>query len=128
MVSNQITDAPPSNGTIGRSTFERIFAGDMSAIAEHPGLASLQRAFPSMLAAFPDFTAEFKQQLVDGDRVAMHWIFRGTHKGELYGVPPTGKSVQFQNISISRVENGRIVAYNSEVGWLSVFREIGVIQ
>ncbi|MFN2601822.1 MAG: ester cyclase [Gemmatimonadaceae bacterium] len=127
MVSKEMADAGKSTGAIVRSTFERIFAGDMSVIVEHPGLASLQKAFPSMLAAFPDFSAEFKQQLIDGDRVAMHWIFRGTHKGELYGVPPTGKSVQFQNLSISRVENGRIVAYNSEVGWLAVFREIGVL-
>ena len=117
-----------STAEIARRTFESIFAGDYSVFDAHPGLAGLREHFPPMRVAFPDFRAELKQQLVDGDRVAMHWIFRGTHKGELYGVQPTGKSVQFQNISISRVENGRIVAYNSEVGWLSVFREIGVIQ
>jgi predicted ester cyclase len=57
----------------------------------------------------------------------MHWVFSGTHEGELYGVPPTGKKVSFQNISISRVEDGRIVQYNSEIGFLSVLMQLGVL-
>jgi SnoaL-like polyketide cyclase. len=40
---------------------------------------------------------------------------------------PTGKPVQFQNLSVSRVENGKIVQYNSEVGYLSVFMQLGVL-
>ena len=114
-------------GAVVRRTFEAIFAGDETPFAEHPGLASLQKVFPHIFVAFPDFRAEFKQQLVDGDRVAMHWIFRGTHNGDLFGIAPTGKPIQFQNLSISRVESGRIVQYNSEVGYLSVFMQLGVL-
>ncbi len=108
-----------------RSTFEAIFAGDYSVFASHPGLTALANTFPAMRTAFPDFSAELQQQLVDGDRVASHWLFRGTHLGDLYGIRPTGKKVQFQNVSISRVENGRIVQYNSEVGWLALLKQIG---
>ena len=119
------TAADPA--AIVRSAFQAIFAGDTSPFDSHPGLEALRLHFPALLTAFPDFTAELKQQLVDGDRVASHWVFRGTHRGDLYGIAPTGKSVQFQNLSICRVERGRIVQYNSEVGWLSVFRQIGAL-
>src|SRR5438105_4990633 len=118
-MSTQLSDVA-SSANVVRSTFEAIFRGDFSVFSEHPGLTALKEHFPPMLAAFPDFTAELKQQLIEGDRVAMHWIFRGTHRGELFGIPPTGKAVQFQNLGISRVEHGRIVQYNSEVGWLTV--------
>lgn len=116
-----------SPGVIVRNTFETIFTGDTKIFADHPGLGALQKIFPQVLKAFPDFSAEFKQQLVDGNRVAMHWMFRGTHNGELFGIAPTGKAVQFQNLSISTVENGRIVQYNSEVGFVAVFMQIGIL-
>lgn len=110
-----------------RATFGRVFAGDTAVFEAHPGLEALRLHFPAMLAAFPDFSAELIQQLVDGDRVASHWIFRGTHRGDLYGVAPTGKPVRFQNLGICRVDGDRIVQYNSEVGWLTVFRQIGAL-
>ena len=111
-----------------RGAFESIFAGDYSVFDRHPGLAALRQHFPPMRIAFPDFRAELKQQLVDGNRVAFQWIFRGTHNGPLLGVAPTGKTVEFQNVSISRVEDGRIVQYNSEVGWLALLNQLGVVQ
>jgi predicted ester cyclase len=33
-------------------------------------------------------------------------------------VAPTGKPVRFQNVSIARLSDGRVVQYNSETGWL----------
>lgn len=110
-----------------RAVFEAIFSGDLSPLDSHPGLDSLKHAFPSMLAAFPDFHAELKQQLVDGDRVALQWIFRGTHLGPFHGIPATGKPVEFQNLSISRVVDGRIVSYNSEIGALKLLTQIGAL-
>jgi predicted ester cyclase len=116
-----------SPAAVVRRTFEAIFAGDLAVIDEHPGLAALRVAFPSTRAAFPDFSAELVQQLADGDRVASHWVFRGTHRGDLYGLAPTGVPVQFQNLSICRVEGGRIVQYNSEIGFLSVLKQLGAL-
>lgn len=117
-----------STADTARRVFEAIFAGDYDVFDEHPGLTALREHFPPMRVAFPDFRAELKQAVVDGDRVAFQWTFRGTHTGPLLGIAPTGKTVQFQNVSISRVEYGRIVQYNSEVGWLTVFKQLGVLD
>lgn len=112
---------------IVRATFTAVFAGNTALLEEHPGLHQLRQALPALRVAFPDFSAELKQQLVDGDRVASQWVFRGTHLGDLYGIAPTGRAVQFQNLSICRVVENRIVQYNSEVGFLSVFKQLGVL-
>jgi predicted ester cyclase len=117
-----------SPADVVRSVFQTIFAGDYRPFDDHPGLAALRQHFPPMRIAFPDFSAELKQQLVDGDRVASQWIFRGTHNGPLLGIAPTGKSVQFQNVSICRVEDEKIVQYNSEVGWLTLLGQIGALE
>lgn len=113
-----------SSAHVVRETFHSIFRGETAPFDHHPGLTALRGAFPPMLRAFPDFSAELVQQVVDGERVASHWIFRGTHRGELYGIAPTGRPVQFQNLSICRVEEGRIVQYNSEIGWMALLKQI----
>ena len=125
-MANDYTIATSSDpAAIVRATFTALFAGETAPLEEHPGLYQLRQALPALRAAFPDFSAELKQQLVDGDRVASQWVFRGTHLGDLYGIEPTGRSVEFQNLSICRVVEDRIVQYNSEVGFLSVFKQLG---
>ena len=54
-----------------RSIFQAVFAGDPSPFDAHPGLEALRLHLPALLSAFPDFSAELQQQLVDGDRVAL---------------------------------------------------------
>ena len=106
---------------------KRAFEGDLAVLDRHPGMASLREHFPAFRTAFPDIKAELQQTMVDGDRVATHWIFSGTHSGPFHGIPPTGKSVRMQNVSIARVEGDRVVQYNSEVGWLAALTQIGAL-
>ncbi len=112
---------------IVRTTLMAVFAGDTAIFGRHPGLAGMQKTFPGVLRGFPDFSAELRQQIVDGDRVASHWAFRGTHTGRIFGIAPTGRRVEFENVSIARVQDGRIVQYTSEVGWLHVLIQVGVL-
>jgi len=116
-----------SPSTLVTDVIKRVFDGDLSVLDRHPGMTSLRQHFPSFKAAFPDIKAELQQTMVDGDRVAMHWILSGTHTGTLYGIPPTGKAVRMQNVSMARVEGDRIVQYNSEVGWLTALMQIGAL-
>jgi len=61
-----------------------------------------------VLAAFPDLRVTVEQWIVEGDMVATLVTFWGTHQGELLGVAPTGKPVEWSHIDIHRVEGGRI--------------------
>lgn len=108
-----------------RRVFEGLFADGVGALEGHPGMSTLAAAYPLLAKAFPDIRVELQQQLVDGEQVASHWILKGTHTGEFFGIPATGKPVRYQNIGIARVVDGRIVQYNAESGWLTVLRQIG---
>ena len=122
---NTITKSPAQ---IARETIETLFTThNVSVLDPHPGMESLKKVFPAFIKGLPDVRIELQQQVVDGNRVASHWVFQGTHSGDLYGIPPTGKSVRFQNINIMNIEEGKIVQYNSEVGWLALFMQIGFL-
>jgi ketosteroid isomerase-like protein len=42
-------------------------------------------------SAFPDLTYTVEKQVAEGDMVVTRWTVRGTHQGELMGVPPSGR-------------------------------------
>src|SRR5262245_50446137 len=62
--------------------------------AEVRGRAAIRDRAAALLAAFPDFRLERLVLIVDGDRHADRWTMTGTHEGELFGIPPTGRSVR----------------------------------
>ena len=121
------TPKPADPAAVVREVFERLFSEGVAALNGHPGMESLRAAFPTLKSAFPDITPELQQQLIDGDHVVSHWILRGTHLGEFFGIPATGKPVKYQNIGIARVVDGKIVQYNAESGWLTVLRQVGAL-
>ena len=61
--------------------------------------------------AFPDLHVEIHEQIAEGDKVTTRKTIRGTHRGELFGVPATHKSVAIDVIDIVRLENGRYVEH-----------------
>jgi steroid delta-isomerase-like uncharacterized protein len=59
-------------------------------------------------SAFPDTHITVEDQIAEGDEVVTRWRGRGTHQGELFGIPPSGNQVEITGITISRFEGGKI--------------------
>lgn len=91
------------------------------------GPEAARDAFNYALNAFSDFKHEIAAQYADGDTVITRIVGSGTHTGEFMGVPPTGKQVSMEGVSIHRVENGKIVEKWSTVDALSLLMQMGAI-
>ena len=78
-------------------------------------------------AAFPDVDFTVEDQMSDGDQVVTRWTARATHSGEFDGIQPTGNSIMFTGITISRLENGRLVEEWENFDELSLMRQIGAV-
>lgn len=72
---------------------------------------SFQILYGMLLRAFPDATMEINEQLAERDLVATRKTLRGTHLGQLWDLPPSGKSVEFEFIDIIRVRDGKLVEH-----------------
>jgi steroid delta-isomerase-like uncharacterized protein len=72
--------------------------------------------------AFPDVRFKIDDQIAEGDKVVTRWTAEGTHKGELAGLPATGKSSTVTGITVNRLANGKIVE-----SW-GIFDEYGMMQ
>ena len=78
-------------------------------------------------AGYPDGKITIDEQLAQGDLVATRWTGRGTHQGELMGIPPTGKQVTVSGITISHVKNGKVVEEWTNWDTLGMLQQLGVV-
>jgi steroid delta-isomerase-like uncharacterized protein len=79
-------------------------------------------------SAFPDLGHTVEDQIAEGDRVATRATNRGTYRGELMGIPPTGKQFTVTGINIVRVSGGRIVEEWVNFDTLGMMQQLGVIS
>lgn len=97
-----------------------------------PGIAEgaegVRQQFEAFRAAFPDFHAVIHDQIAEGDKVVTRKVFHGTHRGELVGIPPTGREVQIEVIDIVRVEDGQIVEHWNVVDRLGLLQQLGALD
>lgn len=89
------------------------------------GLAGMKSRWGMMFAAFPDFSITIDDLVAEDDKVSMRATGRGTHQGEFFGVPATGKPVVFTEINLSRIVDGRMVEHWAERSTLEVLQQIG---
>jgi predicted ester cyclase len=66
--------------------------------------------------------------VAEGDRVTTRYTLGGTHQGEFFGVPGTGKRIEITGINIDRFdENGKLVEELAEYDLLGAMRRMGAI-
>jgi steroid delta-isomerase-like uncharacterized protein len=76
--------------------------------SETRGIAGLQQHVRDLHDAFPDWSEDIKHIVAERDLVVIHYVSGGTNRGQWLGKPPAGRRVQVNEISIFRIEDGRI--------------------
>ena len=94
---------------------------------EASGSEGVKKVFALLHAAFPDLHIGVEDLIAEGDKVVTRERITGTHLGNYMGLSATGKRVAYNEITISRFENGRIVEAWAVVDVMSVMRQLGVI-
>ena len=77
--------------------------------------------------AFPDLRLTIEDLIAEGETVMARWSCRGTHKGDLNGIAPTGKQVTISGVTIARLLNGKLA--EGYVNWdaLGLMQQLGVV-
>jgi predicted ester cyclase len=65
--------------------------------------------------------------VAEGDKVAWRATTRGTHRGDLMGIPPTGKPIEVSSIIVSRFDNGKWAEDWVLIDMLGMLQQLGVI-
>jgi steroid delta-isomerase-like uncharacterized protein len=134
-----------TNEAISRRFWEEIFSKGNLAIADEiftpdsidsgpaalpglpPGPEGIRMLVMVYRNAFPDLHITVDEQIAKDDKVMTRWTAHGTHRGELAGIPPTGKSATVTGVSIDRIVNGKIVGSWGIFDQFGLFQQLGVI-
>lgn len=92
------------------------------------GMEGFKRLIEYYRAAFPDLEIRFDDQFASGDRVVDRWTGRGTHQGEMMGIPRTDRPVTATGMSIHRIADGRIAETWNLYDAAGVMRQLGAIS
>jgi steroid delta-isomerase-like uncharacterized protein len=83
-------------------------------------VAGLRRAFPDLRYSIDDL-------VIAADAVATRTTMTGTHRGDLFGLPATGRSVQVAQFTVEHIKDGKIIAHHRLTDDLSLLRQLGVL-
>ena len=112
--------------------FGELLADDFVEHEETPGLTPTKEGvlefFRMYLAAFPDLHMEPEDVLTSGDKVVVRARAKGTHQGELMGIPATGKSIDIQFIDILRLgDDGLVHEHWGVFDQMAMMQQLGVV-
>jgi steroid delta-isomerase-like uncharacterized protein len=112
-------------------TIDEVFEPDVLMGTPLPiqatGTQAIKEVFATLHRAFPDLHIKVEDVIAEGDKVVSRHTVTGTHQGEYMGLPPTGRSVTYNEIFILRFADGRIAETWGVVDVLSQMRQLGVI-
>jgi steroid delta-isomerase-like uncharacterized protein len=92
-----------------------------------PGPRGVKPIVAAMRAAFPDLHYTIERVVVDDDAVAVRVTMRGTHRGDFFGIPATGKSFAVTQMNLERFREGKIVEHWRNTDELGLMKQLGLI-
>ena len=93
-----------------------------------PGTLEGAKQLHTMLfAAFPDLQMTIHDQAAEGDKVWTRKTASGTHRGELFGIPATGKHVSWKIIDIMTIRNGKVTEHWVVADVMSLMQQLGAV-
>lgn len=72
------------------------------------GISGLREYMRRVREAFPDFHNEIEEMVADGERVAVRVTYTGTHRGEMYGIAPTGRAIRYGGAAFFTIVDGKV--------------------
>lgn len=73
------------------------------------GLGEFGEYVDFVQAAFPDFHNRVIQTITEENKTFAKLSYTGTHRGELFGIPPTGKKIEYAGAAVFTIADRKIV-------------------
>ncbi len=100
---------------------------DVTMGAVNHGKAELRAFGEGFFEGFPDVTFEVTSRFACGAWGGLEWVMRGTHRGDLPGMPATGKQVDVRGASIIEFAGDRIRRCSDYWDMVTFLKQLGLM-
>lgn len=108
-------DLTIKNKTLMRRVYEEMWNKAQASLAselfEQP--QGVERFVSQFLSSFPDLQHTVEEMIAEGDRVAVRFLARGTHRRQWMQFAPTGISIQYIGVTIARIGGDKIIEHHT---------------
>ena len=91
------------------------------------GAEGFKRTVMQIRAAFPDLHVTIEDMVGEQDKVVVRLTYRGTHEGDLLGIPPTGKKTAITEIKIIYWQDGKAVEAWGILDMYGLMQQLGAL-
>ena len=102
------------------------FIGNLPSFPVPTDKAEFLQFAQMLFTAFPDLNHKIEFQTAENEIVTSCITVKGTHLGEFNGIPSTGNKVEFYDLVIARMENGKAVEIWAQFDVLGLLQQLGV--
>jgi steroid delta-isomerase-like uncharacterized protein len=92
------------------------------------GIEGTKNYYGNFLTGFSDAEFTFVDIFGQGDKLVKHWNFKGTHDGDFFGIPPTGKSLNLYGTTLILMEDGKIKQEQDFFDNLDMLTQLGLME
>jgi steroid delta-isomerase-like uncharacterized protein len=92
------------------------------------GLDAIERVYRVWFTAFPDLIVTPNELLIDGDRAMLVFTISGTHAGDFFGLPASGRRLDATCAFLYKLSDGLIVHERRILDFTGVLVQVGVLR
>ncbi len=107
------------------------FTSDITAIMlpeNIVGIANFKAYYQNFITGFSDREFTIIDLFGADNKLVKHWNFKGTHSGDFFGIPPTGKSVDMQGVTLVKMSNGKIAQEQDFMDNAVLMQQLGFVS
>jgi len=92
------------------------------------GRAEIAEAYRRLFTTFPDWFFKNEELIIDGSRVAQHFVATATHVGEFMGLPGTNRHGRLEGMLLITMKDGLIEREQRLYDYSALLIQIGVLR
>jgi predicted ester cyclase len=92
------------------------------------GRAEIAESYRRLFVTFPDWLFKSEELIIDGSRVAQHFVATATHVGDFMGLPGTNRHGRMEGVLLFTMKDGFILHEQRQYDYSALLIQIGVLR
>ncbi len=92
------------------------------------GITNVQEFYANYLTGFSNIEFTIVDVFGQGNNIMKHWNFKGTHSGDFFGIPATGKMVDIDGVTLVKMKNGKIAQEQDFMDNMTFMQQLGILS
>lgn len=92
------------------------------------GRDAIETSYRELFRVFADWTIDEQDDVIEDGRAAQFLTVQGTHTGNLFGVPPSGRRFAIQGVLFLELKDGKIARERRLYDFTGMLLQLGVLK